>query len=118
MEKSINGKNVKIIMIGPLIKIPKDIAIQKKILFGKLSFLKLISLQIIKLHIPINKKSKPSVFAWWISDIVRKEKIKKNIVKNAIDSFSIFLIITKIKKKLIKTPNIDGNLYIEILSYG
>ena len=46
------------------------------------------------------------------------EKIKKNTVKNAIDSFSIFLIITKIKKKLIKTPNIDGNLYIEILSYG
>ena len=40
----------------------------------------------------INKKSKASVLDWWISEIARKEKIKKNAVKNAVDSFSIFLI--------------------------
>ena len=64
IEKNINGNKVKIIMIGPLISIPIDIAIQKNSLLEKSRFFKFISLYIIKLHIPINKNNKPSVFDW------------------------------------------------------
>ena len=39
IEKIISGKNVKIMMIGPLIKIPKDIEIQKNNLLGRSTLL-------------------------------------------------------------------------------
>ena len=109
MQRTGSGRKTKIKMIGPLVSTPSARDNQNDDNKSRFSFpLRLLNNMI--LQIVINKNSKPSVLAWFISDMVIRENVKKNIDRNAASLPKIGEKNEKIKNKLKPIPRAEGNL--------
>ena len=104
------GINVNKIMIGPLIKMPTAREVQKRQILKSFILLFLITSNTKRLQNVTSRNNTPSVLAWCDSEIVNRDKVKKNTDMQAILKLKIDLILINTKIRQVKIPRIEGIL--------